>query len=237
MERKRARRASEDAIAAVDPGKTTGVAVLKLSKATRYAGEFSGLGWSPEISQTDALVELVAKRGTEALYLAWLNEAHVSGTSTYTISDRTVKVRNPAEAMRIAALKPEEAQAKQAKVGPVARFRKAKVTGPTIRNIPFNIDTATDEEIISALESRRISWHNSYRMDSETATIGRARRIEITRHPDGHRIVSFVDPESGFRAFRLDALENVGRKADLLKIQQGIISSLSQKDKSKGKAA
>lgn len=229
MERKRTRRATEDA-------KPAKAAPAKPTKASAYAEQFSRLGWAPEVTQTDALVELIAKRGSEAIYLAWMREAHVSGTSTYTIADRTVKVRNPAEAMRIAWLKPEEAQAKQAKVSSNSGFRK-RAAGPTIRSIPFDHETATDAEIIAAIEGRRITWANSYAPTSETATVGNARCVTIQVHPGGHQIVSFVDPENGYRAFRLDRLENVGRKVDLVKIKQQIIASLSQKDKSKGKSA
>lgn len=204
-------------------------------KADKYAAVFTGLGWESTITRTDGLTELVATRGTEALYLAWMREAHVSGTSTYTIQDRTVKVRNPAEATRIAGLKPEEAAAKQVKVASNRQFRK-RPTGPTIRTIPFDVQTATEAEIRDALEARRVSWHNSYSVSTETATVGNAKFISVQTHREGHRIVSFVDPETGYRAFRLDRLENVGRKVDIARIKQQIIASLSQGLK-KAKAA
>lgn len=229
QERKRQRRAAEETPVEAVPEE------LKGSKASRYADEFSKLGWVPGVTRLDGLAELVARRGDEAIYLAWMREAHVSGTSTYTIADRTVKVRNPAEAMRIAARQPDEAKASQAKVSSNLQFRR-KATGPTIRSIPFLAATATDQEIIDAIESRKISWHNQYRVESETATVGRSKAITIADHQDGHRIVSFVDPEFGFRAFRLDHLENVGRKIDLERIRQQIIASLSKESK-KSKAS
>ena len=206
----------------------------KPRKADGYAVQFGAMGWTPDVTQQDGLVELVATRDGEALYLAWMNEAHVSGTSTYTIADRTVKVRNPAEAMRIAALQPSEAQAKQAKVSSNKQFRR-KATGPTIRSVPFDFKTATDDEIMDAIEARRISWHNGYAVTTETATVGSRKCITIKDHPDGHRIVSFVDPENGYRAFRLDRLENVGRKVDLARIRQQIINSLSKADRAERK--
>jgi hypothetical protein len=207
----------------------------KPDKAAHYAEELTKLGWVSGVTRLDGLCELVATRGNEALYLAWLKEAHVSGTSTHTIADRTVKVRNPAEAMRVAGQTPDEAMAKQAKVSGNTQFRK-RPTGPTVRRVPFDLATATDTEIINAIEGHQISWHNPYRVDSEKATVGRARSIRIDDHRAGHRIVSFVDPEFGFRAFRLDLLENVGRKVDLDRIRQQILASLSQ-GKSKAKAA
>lgn len=233
MERKRQRRKVEDEA----PAKTE---AAKPTKASGYAEEFKKLGWNSDIVTTDALVELIAKRDGEAIYLSWMREAHVSGTSTYTYADRTTKVRNPAEAMRIAARKPDEAKQNQAKVASNLQFRR-KATGPTIRSIPFLAATATDQEIIDAIEARKISWHNQYRVESETATVGRSKAITITDHQNGHRIVSFVDPEFGFRAFRLDHLENVGRKVDLERIRQQILTSLTRNikadSKSKAKAA
>lgn len=205
-------------------------------KAERYAGELAALGWKPTITRTDGMHELVATRGAEALYLAWLNQAHVSGTSTYTISDRTVKVRNPAEAMRIGAQKPEQAKAAQERVSANKMFRR-RATGPSVRNVPFDPETATDAEIIAALEAHQITWHNQYRVESESATVGTAKGIHVSRHARGHRIVSFIDPESGFRAFRLDMLENVGRKVNLERIRQEILNSLTKDAKARERKA
>lgn len=199
----------------------------KKTKASRYAAELSALGWEPEITTTGTLVELVAKRGSEALYLAWNAEAHVSGTSTYTIQDRTVKVRNPAEAMRVAGNTPAEAEAVQAKVASNRQFRR-KATGPTIRVIPFDRATATDAEIRAAIAEREITWHNSYAVQSEKAKVGTAKFIEIERRADGDVIIKFVDPENGFKAFRLRNLEHVGRRISVERIKQQIIASLAK---------
>lgn len=233
MERKRARRAAEDA----KPAKASKAeAEAKPTKASIYAKAFTELGWKSEIAQTDGLVELVATRGNETLYLAWMRESHVSGTSTYTISDRTVKVRNPAEAMRVAAQNPQQAKASQERVTANKQFRR-RATGPTIRTIPFDIETATEEEIAAALTGHQITWHNIYRVESETATVGNAIAIKVSRHARGHRIVSFIDPETGFRAFRLEHLENVGRKVNLERIRQEILHSLTKNAKRADKAA
>lgn len=203
-------------------------------KAARYAGELEKLGWVPGVTRLDGLCELVARRGSEAIYLAWRNEAHVSGTSTHTINDRTTKVRNPAEAMRVAAQTPDEAAAKQAKVSSNKAFRR-QATGPTVKRVPFDPATASDDDVIFAIEARRITWHNRYRVESESAIVGRAHNISISVHPDGHRVVSFVDPETGFRAFRLDMLENVGRQVDLERIKQDILKSLSRDAEKQGR--
>lgn len=201
----------------------------KADKGTRYAGELGALGWKSEVSHKDGLVELTATRGAEALFLSWFNEAHISGGSTYTYADRTVKVRNPAEAVRLASRQPEEAKATQAKVSTNKQFVK-RATGPTVRSVPFDVETATEEEIVAAIGARSVSWHNQYRVESETATVGTLIRVD--RHRGGHRIVSFVDPQFGFRAFKLENLENVGRKVNLERIKQEILASLTRGEKS-----
>ena len=246
QERKRVRRAAEDAKAETQAKKDIATEARrskdpkpakapKSDKATIYAGEMTKLGWHPEVTRLDGLHELIATRGNEALYLAWMNEAHVPGTSTYTIADRTVKVRNPAEAMRVAALKPTEAKAVQEKVSSNVSFRK-RPTGPTIRRIPFDVETATEEELRAALEAHEIRWHNQYRVNSEEAIVGNAKSIHVSRHKAGHRILSFVDPQFGYRALRLEHLENVGSKVNLAHIRQEILKSLSRPDR-KAKAA
>lgn len=203
-------------------------------KGARYAGLLAEAGWASVTERLDGLVELVASRGVEALFLSWLNEAHISGGSTYTYADRTVKVRNPAEAMRIAARTPEEAKANQAKVSDNKQFRK-RATGPTVRNLTIDVAASTDAEVIAALEGHQITWHSPYRVESESAIVGTAKGITVSRHRAGHRIVSFVDPTSGFRAFKLENLENIGRKVNLDRIKQEILNSITRDQGKKNK--
>jgi hypothetical protein len=204
-------------------------------KAAKYAALLNQAGWEASVVGSNGMMELTATRGIEAIFLSWFNEAHISGGSTYTYADRTIKVRNPAEAMRLAARTFVEASEAQLKVSSNKMFRRRE-TGPQRRSVPFDPATATDMEIINALEARVVTWHNQYRVDSETAKVGNARAIRIDNHTDGHRIVSFVDPESGFRAFRLDMLENVGRRINLERIRQEILSSLTRGERASKKA-
>lgn len=181
-------------------------------KAQRYVPQFKERGWSVEVTRSGARQELVAIRGDETIFLSWMGQAHISGESTYTYADRTVKVRNPAEALRMADRPPAEAKESQAKVASNRSFVK-RATGPSVGKLPFDPETVSDEDLAAALAGRSVQWHNRYRVESETATVGRIQRITVKRHDLGHRIVSFIDPHFGFRAFRLDNLERVGGKA------------------------
>ena len=232
---KLAREAVEETKPAKKAAKVPAKAEAPQDKAARYAGELAALGWKPEVTRTDGKAELVATRGgTEALYLSWFNAAHISGESTYTYADRTTKVRNPAEAMRVAARQPEEAKASQARVAANRSFVK-RATGPSVRHIPFDVEEVSNEDLIEAIRGHQISWHNPWRVESETATVGNMVRVD--RHAKGHRIVSFVDPEFGYRAFRLDQLENVGRRVNIERIKQEILASLTRAEKSSGRKA
>lgn len=227
------RKAAKAAKAPAKPAKA--VAEAPQDKGARYAGELAALGWKPDVKRLDGLVELTATRGAEALFLSWANNAHISGQSTYTYADRTVKVRNPAEAMRIASKSPDQAKSDQARVVSNRAFVK-RATGPSVRHVPFDVETVTDAELMEAIRGHQITWHNQYRVESETSIVGNLIRVD--RHRGGHRIVSFVDPQEGHRAFKLANLEHVGRKVNLERIKQEILASLSQTSKgSKRKAA
>lgn len=177
-------------------------------KAAKYVPQFEALGWAVEVERKDGIAELTARRGDEVIFLSWEGNSHASGGSSHTYADRTVKVRNPAEALRVAATAPEEAKNRQVKVSGNKQFRK-RATGPTLGKLPFDPATVTAEELAAALAGRTVSWHNRYRVESETATVGRLSGITTVTHEKGHRIVSFIDPQFGFRAFRLDHLERV----------------------------
>lgn len=224
------KRLAEDAAAKAPAKAPKAVKVEAINdKGARYAGELEKLGWKPEVVRKDGLVELTATRGAEALYLSWFNEAHISGGSSYTYADHTVKVRNPAEAMRIASRTPDESKAVQVKVtNNKARYGK-RSDGPSVRSVPFDVADVSAEDLIEAIRHHRITWHNQHRVESETAIVG--DRVWVDRHAKGHRIVSFCDPEAGYRAFQLDNLENVGRKVNVDRIKQDIIASLSNDSK------
>lgn len=214
--------------------KATPAPEVKPDKATHYEAVMASLGWKPTVTRVDGLASLLSVRGNEALFLEWLNDVHVGPTSTYTVADRTVKIRNASEMVRIASISPAQAKAAHEHVSTNKAFRPRQ-TGPTIRTIPFDPETATDAEVAEALAGRQIQWHNQYRVASETAIVG--RNVSVSRHARGHRIVSFVDPETGYRALRLENLENVGRRVDIDRIRQEILASMMREAKRQERAS
>lgn len=200
-------------------------------KAEFYAEEFRRVGWKPEIDVNGDLQQLTLRRGNETLYLEWRGNAHVSNTSTYTNGDHTIKIRNYSEAMRFAVRPPDEAKAKTASVANNKYRRKSKGPKRDPKGIPFDPETASDEEVLAALQGRNVTWHNRYRADSESGTIGST--IHVSRHARGHRIVSFVDPQYGYRAFRLDQLESVGGQVNIEQIKRRTQAQIEKARKTK----
>lgn len=168
-------------------------------------------GWTCEHEVHDGdNIEVTAVRGDEVLWISWTAGVLTSSPMpTYTIADRTVKLRNASALKQYASRKPEAGVKELEKVRSNTFFRK-KPTEPKKHKLPFDPATATDTEVIDALLGKAVAWHNSLSQNSEAAQIGRnPRKVSIAEH-QGDRIVKFCCPETGFRAFRLSALTKVG---------------------------
>lgn len=165
----------------------------------------------PEVLEGDR-VELLAKRGPEALWISWT--AGVLTTSpmpSYTVGDRTIKLRNASAVKQYAARAPEEGQGELERAAANTYF-KPKPEEPKRAKLPFDPATATEVEIIEALRGKPISWHNRLREIPETAFVGNPKRIHFTEY-EGERIFNFLCPQTGFRGFRLSSLLRVGGRA------------------------
>lgn len=186
-------------------------------KAVAFQTAVTALGWSTEVDyaqdgEDDDIVEVLASRGDEHLYISWV-AGSLRHPVTYTIGDRTVKMRNASQAKQYAGRPAEAAQREMTKVQLNKSFRR-KAVEPKRSKILFDIAVATDEEIIAALLGKTVAWHNSQTQGTETGTFGTdAKRVQIkpakTDKPED-RIVAFCCRVSGFRAFKLSALTRVG---------------------------
>jgi hypothetical protein len=166
-------------------------------------------GWevTPEVLEGDT-VELLMKRGTEVLWISWT--AGVLTTDpmpSYTVADRTIKLRNASAVKQYAARAPETGTAELAKVQSNRFFRKRAIE-PARGKLPFDPKLATDEEVIAVLSGKAIAWHNSRTQGTEQANVG-LRWLELQPVEDGDRIFKFCGPGTGFRACRLSAITSV----------------------------
>lgn len=210
--RKRARRTEEDA--AEEAAKPAEAAPAGDSKANRAAPKFTELGWDATVQADGPWAEVIARRGPETIHQGWLNGVYDHERSgTYTIGDRTVKTRNMSEALKWAARSETAAAGEFQKVNANTHFRKRPVGITLAKGLPFDPETATDEEIIEALAGHKVQWQNVYRVSEEEASIPKASvhtRV-VTMPSDSGRAVLFCCKESGFRAFRVGALTRIGR--------------------------
>lgn len=235
QERKRAARAAQDAVEAVvveeapatTPRKATKKAPsskpadpkpapVEETKATRHVAHFEAHGWTVVVQTDGPWTELVATRGSEVIHQGWLNGVYDHDRSgTYHYGDRLVRTRNVAEARRWAERAQAEAAKQFTKVVDNRSFRRKPAE---LEPVKFSFDpaTVTEAELIEALRGRRVTWHNRYRQEPETAHVqfspSRFNRLD-TNAATGERTFLFCDPGFGFRAFRLTDLRTVSRTA------------------------
>lgn len=185
-------------------------------KAAAFRGSVEALGWACSVEwapdgEPDDVVEATAQRGDEHLWISWTAGAMtLQPMPTYTISDRTIRLKNASACLKYAGRPVADAVEELSKVTSNKAFRRKTVT-PKKTRIPFDTGLASDEEVIAALLGRTVEWHNSISQATETATLGRdAHRVKIQSVDGGDRIVKFCCPSTGFRAFRLSSLTRVG---------------------------
>lgn len=188
-------------------------AALDASKSFAKASDVMEVGikngWdmTPERLEGD-VVELLMKRGDEVLWISWT--AGVLTTEpmpSYTVADRTIKLRNASAVKQYAAREPETGKKELAKVQSNRFFRKRPIE-PARGKLPFDPKLATDEEVIAVLSGKAIAWHNSRTQGTEQANVG-LRWLELQPVEDGDRIFKFCGPGTGFRACRLSAITSV----------------------------
>lgn len=186
-------------------------------KAKEYIDAVRALGWStsagrPQGSDVPDHVEVIAKRGNETLFIEWIGGVH-QATSSYTIADREVKIKNASAAKARAAMPADDAKAELERVqtNKVFRKRERPDTETKQARLPFDVNTAGDAEIAKAIAGRRIMWVNKYRDTDEEAYVqDDPRGVTFTEY-DGNRIINFLCPHTGFRSCRVTAITRVGR--------------------------
>lgn len=185
-------------------------------KARAFAEAVGKFGWTVAYSSHDEETEVTATRGEETLYLRWDNGVF-QPPSTYTIGQRTINMRNASQAKQYAARPVDTAQAELDRVTANKAFKRR--TPPEAKSIrlPFDPKLATDEEVLTNLLGKPVSWTNRISNSVETAVIGKdLKRIRITTSSSGERIVNFCCSATGFRSFRVADLRRVGGRVKAL---------------------
>lgn len=174
------------------------------SKAQQFALDAEAAGWEAERVKDGNRKTVIARRGSEVIEVTWVKEVCQPGL-TYTSGVGSRKLRNAAEARRYLAV-PE------ANVKHTARVHRD--TGRVYRGtVPFDVETATDEEVLAAIVGKTVRWSNRYTNTPEVARIPKDSGFTRITMSGKHRQVLFCDSGkngTGFRAFAVQSLIAVG---------------------------
>lgn len=209
-----------------EPREAKPAAALPLAEGSRSASKAAPIrdfltekGWSTTLFPAEGttaeedILELTAKRGDEVLWISWTKGVLTTEPMpSYTIADRTIKLRNASAVKQYAAREPEAGTKELERVASNRFFRK-RPTEPKRSKLPFDPALATDEEVLTALIGKAVAWHNQYRETEETAVVGvrgGKQPVELREREDGQRVLWFCCPDTGFRAFALSQLTHVG---------------------------
>jgi hypothetical protein len=207
--------AARDVIASIDPGKTTGVAVVgedakSLGKAQAFAAKAVAAKWETSLASRGDAVEVTATRGPETIVQSWRGGVWMWEASVYAFADRTTKPRNASGALKLLDRPAAEAAKETAKVASNNSFRRKAPADLAPIALPLDPDLLTDEEAAKFFRGQTVRWYNRMSRNAETAMVSRQSVVRVTRW-EGEVTISFCCPVTGFRAFHLSAVLAVGR--------------------------
>jgi len=182
-------------------------------KADEFMDAAEAAGWAVEFSTDDDLVSVKAfreyvgpaLRTEQVLDLTWsstrLIEAHHLSGLPHEVAKRLSSVAGALKILTEPHPKPRAATVLVDREFPVKRVLK--------KIIPFDLDEAYDDEIISAVQDRTLVWWNDTSEDYETHFCMRQKNhIRIETGNAGRAILTFISPE-GFRSVALENLVQV----------------------------
>lgn len=177
------------------------------AKADDFMDEAEEAGWDVEFAADDGLVNVHAKRGAEVLDLTWsrtrLEDAHHLSGLPDEIAKRLSSVKGAITVLNSHPPKPKaKTNGRQVdREEPVKRILKEK--------IPFDIENAYDDEIITAVQGHWLIWWNNTAEDYERHFCMRQKNhIKIETGQGGRAVLTFISPE-GFRSVALEELVQV----------------------------
>lgn len=181
-------------------------------KARAFLAAAESLGWAPVVGgKTEDGVSIIVGRGQERIQIQWVAGAF-TGEAYYSHPARTtLKLRNASHAKKIMAIPASQADEEAQKVSAQKASRptrKSAAESATAgrKALPFDVTTATDEEVLQALHGKRISWTNEISGEVEASRLP-ASGATIRPGKSG-RSIDFLDP-SGFRSVRVSSIISV----------------------------
>lgn len=151
-----------------------------MGRARAAKARLEALGWTATGKAEGSAIIVTAARGDETIVMEWRDGAFAG--QTYFAWDSDAPQKN------------------------------AKPHGT---DLGFDPDEIPDRELIRYLHGMRVTWWNRLAANTEQAIVGDKITIQHNYVGDtdarpGDRIITFIDKQSGFRSFRLDALIKIG---------------------------
>lgn len=209
-----------------------------VGKAETFIKDAADLGWvyakgesaATVYAQTPGIYGVTVIRGSESISIEWASGVFQGDTCYYSHPARTpIKLRNASHAKKVmaipAATADQEAQKVSAhKLTRPTRKSQAEATTERRKALPFDVDTATDEEVIAAVSGRNVSWTNEISGSVEDAyvmsqpklikdkttrqIVESIERPVKMRHGKSGRSLEFVS-HTGFRSVRVSSIVTV----------------------------
>lgn len=202
-----ARKATEQAKAKPQVERTT--PHQKAAALVQYAQEHGWTAGAEKGEQAGDLVTFKAVREGEQVTLHWITGGTRPGT--HTNGGRQVQAMNAATVRRIIDASPEAAaQVRAAYASGSGRAKRAAVRIATAAPLPFDVDTATEDEIVAAVMNRTVTWTNGISGSSEAAVVtGKGKNAPKVTGEGNARALTFWAKGEGSRSVRLLSLVSV----------------------------
>lgn len=199
------------------------------SKAERViaAAQAATPPWEHEVEEVEGFTTLTLIRGDETMQITWDSKTALIHPLTYTLAGvREVKLRNVSQALKDCITVAPDYKVKKTVQRRVASPPKEVGRSP----LPFDIEEASDEEIIKAVRGRKLVWLNQMAGEFEQAVVPGRKLVEV-KDPDkpgamkkvwrtsrnikmsttsaGRRVLTFAAVGEQFRSIGLDTLVQV----------------------------
>lgn len=181
-------------------------AVVKAGQIGRIAAEH---GWKgnldSKVVEDKRITVIKGQRKDESFCLTWENNHLVNGT--YSFFSKSTQIHSASQALTFICGKPDLARV----------FKKEPVIDrldvvERYRELPFDVETATESEIITALSGRTIYWYSPITgkiWEDVVQKPTKKKAFEVRNVANGKRMFNFIG-QQGFRSVLLDQLFKVG---------------------------
>lgn len=217
---------------------------IATGKAASFAADAKEAGWEVKEEAGDKAGReiVIAEKDGAVLALVWDSNRYNYNESGYTADGHKRTVRNASEARRILSgeFKPQPgkvtnrqfakkanaaAKAVKGNGGETSAAQEEKREQRPHKHLPFELESATDEEILKAVIGKKITWKNSISRNYESARVmanptQRHLKIQLTR--TGERCITWAaadesagigeDSRGPFRSVKLSSIISITNK-------------------------